>query len=33
MTIEYVDAGEAIDQPSLSPIPGSAPAVTTQRRL
>ena len=29
MTIEYVDAGEAIDQSALSPIPGSAPAVTT----
>ncbi|HEY2199569.1 MAG TPA: PQQ-binding-like beta-propeller repeat protein, partial [Mycobacterium sp.] len=29
MTIEYVDAGEAIDQSALSPIPGIAPAVTT----
>jgi alcohol dehydrogenase (cytochrome c) len=29
MTIEYVDAGEAIQQSALSPIPGIAPAVTT----
>ena len=29
MTIEYVDAGEAIQQSALSPIPGTAPAVTT----
>ena len=29
MTVEYVDAGEAIDQSALSPIPGAAPAVTT----
>ena len=29
MTIEYVDAGEAIDQSALSPIPCTAPGVAT----
>ena len=29
MTVEYVDAGEAIDQSALSPIAGTAPAVAT----
>src|SRR6185312_11785612 len=29
MTVEYVDAGEAIQQSALSPIPGVAPAVAS----